>query len=120
MSIFTPQNWYWTIGGDVSQVFAGARGVLVPANDAAYQVWLAAGNFPTPIDSIVNLAGVLAPYRLRPTDAAMLAAYQQAVANSLDIMQLHIMFNHENRIRTLEGKVALTQAQFIAAIVTLL
>lgn len=40
--------------------------------------------------------------------------------DSVDLVQLKISFNHENRIRALEGKVALTLVQYKAVLRTLL
>lgn len=37
-----------------------------------------------------------------------------------DVITLKIAFNHENRIRALEGKAAITAAQFKAAVKTLI
>jgi hypothetical protein len=121
--IYNPSDWYWAVGGDPTQVYSSARGVFVSIADAQFVAWKSkegGSNRPTPIDTSVNLGAVLAPYRLRPTDSAVLAAYQQAAASAVDLVQLRLMFNHENRIRALESKAPITQPQFLAAISALL
>lgn len=117
---FAPANWYWVVGGSSTQVFSSASGDYVAAADATYQAWLAKGNKPTAIDTEANLGGVLAPYRLRPVNANVLAAWHNALADGMDVVQLKILFNHENRIRVLEGKQAITVAQFKAGVAALL
>ena len=42
------------------------------------------------------------------------------LTTQVEISTLKILFNHENRIRVLEGKATITQAQFLAALITLL
>jgi hypothetical protein len=49
-----------------------------------------------------------------------LSSYQQAAASAVDLVELRLMFNHENRIRALEAKQPITQPQFLAAISALL
>ena len=79
------------------------RNALIP-NDpdnrdwAAYVSWLAAGNTPDPY---------VPPPPLDPMD-------------SWDIITLKIAFNHENRIRALEGKAAVTVTQFKTAVKAML
>jgi predicted RNA-binding protein with PIN domain len=43
-------------------------------------------------------------------------AFQRAVLKGIE----RVLFNHENRIRVLEGKAAITREQFITALKTLL
>jgi hypothetical protein len=73
-----------------------ARIPNIPTNGdrIGYQVWLDAGNTPDPY---------VAP---APT-----AQYDR-----MDAISLKIAFNHENRIRVLEGKATITAAQFRAAV----
>jgi hypothetical protein len=59
MNNYNPSNWYWAVGGSTSQVWSSAAAAYVPATDATYAAWLAAGNAPTPIDSEASLATVL-------------------------------------------------------------
>lgn len=60
------------------------------------------------------------------TADAVIAAFNPAgvvpddAVDSIEIVALKIAFNHENRIRALEGKAAITLAQFKAALRTLL
>lgn len=120
MTDFTPSAWYWHVGGDLTQAYSSASGAFVPAADATFQAWLAAGNQPTRIDSASNLGAVLAPYGLRPVDIGVLAGYQQSLVAGIDVAELKALFNHENRIRALEGKTAVTAQQFTAAIAALM
>lgn len=118
---YTPQNWYWYVGGDQTQAYSSVSGVFVPSTDATFQAWLAAGNLPTNIDTIVNLATVLANANApRPTDATILAAWQTASISALDMVQFKALFNHENRIRTLENKATITAQQFANGLAALL
>jgi hypothetical protein len=82
-----------------SSVIRDADGACIPPDDRNadwkdYQAWLGAGNTPTPY---------VAP---PPLDA--LSAW--------DVISAKILFNHENRIRALEGKAAITAAQFRTAV----
>lgn len=52
---------------------------------------------------------------LAAKDTATLNAILLA-PGSLDRAELKTLFNHENRIRALEGKAAITQAQFVNAL----
>jgi hypothetical protein len=39
---FNPQDWYWYVGGNQSQVYASARNIYVdPTTDSAYLAWAA-------------------------------------------------------------------------------
>src|SRR5690348_10047263 len=97
---YNPRNWYWIVAN--SQVYSSAAGNYVPATDSTYQSWLTTHS-PTNIDTEANLGAVLAPYGLRPTPPGILAGYQTAAANGVDSVILRILFNHENRIRSLAG-----------------
>lgn len=118
---YDPQNWYWYVGGDQTQAYSSASGAFVPAADATFQAWLAAGNQATAIDTAAALAGVLANANApRPVDATVLAAWQTAKISAMDMVQFKILFNHENRIRTLAGQGQVTAQQFMTAIAGLL
>lgn len=85
---------------NVPGVLRDSDGAFIPPDDRNadwndYQVWLALGNTPTP-----------APAPPPPPDAL----------NAWDIISAKIDFNQENRIRALEGKVAVTAAQFRTAV----
>lgn len=118
---FTPVNWYWVVAGSSSQVYSSTAGDYVTVDDATYQAWLAAGNKSTQIDTEANLAAVLAPYALRPVNANVLDNFKQALANNVGAQVIFkILFDHENRIRALEGKAAITVQQAIAGIKALM
>jgi hypothetical protein len=110
---FRPRNWYWIVNGSTTQVYSSAVGNYVPVEDATYQAWLAGGDNPTRIDTEANLGEVLATHSLRPTPAAILDGYTETQAVKLTIETVaKILFNHENRIRTLAGQPTITAAQF--------
>jgi hypothetical protein len=56
---YNPQNWYWQVAGNSTQVWSSARLAYVPASDSIYEAWLAAGNQPTNIVSAPDLLGVM-------------------------------------------------------------
>lgn len=68
----------------------------------------------------VNGSVVTESYTKRALTVQELDALKDAKVSAIDKVQLKIAFNHENRIRALEGKAAITQQQFLAAIKTLL
>lgn len=117
MQYYDPSNWYWIVGADDTQVFSSAPGNYIPASDAAYQAWLANGGVPTRIASEAELGEVLAPYQIRPASAGVLDAYKNSQAAKLTVeIVAKVLFNHENRLRVLEGKQAVTAAQFKSAL----
>jgi hypothetical protein len=114
---FTPRDWYWIVNGSTTQVYSSKAGNYVPVGDATYQAWLADDHRPTRIDTEANLGDVLAAYSLRPTPAAILDGYTETQAVKLTIETVaKILFNHENRIRTLAGQPTVNAAQFKAFI----
>jgi hypothetical protein len=115
---FNPRNWYWAVNGSTTQVYSSAVGNYVPVDNAAYQAWIiATGRTAQNIDTEANLGGVLATHSLRPTPAAILDGYTESQAVKLTIETVaKILFNHENRIRTLAGQPTVTAAQFKAFI----
>jgi hypothetical protein len=121
MKSYDPKNWYWFVGGDQSRAFSSAAGDYVQAADATFAAWQADGNVPTIIDTEANLGAVLAPYFIRPANAAVLDGYQvEQATNILGKAAFKVLFNHENRIRALEGRAALTQPQALAAVKALM
>lgn len=116
---YTPVNWYWIVNGN-AQVFSSARAAYFPVNDAAYQAWLKQGNAPTKIDTESNLWEVLADVFPAGIPASGQDQLKTRQVGKSDQISFKIAFNHENRIRALEGKQAVTQAQFITAIKALL
>jgi hypothetical protein len=114
---FRPRNWYWIVNGSTTQVYSSAVGNYVPVGNATYLAWLADGNTPSLIDTETNLGEVLATHSLRPTPAAILDGYTETQAVKLTIETVaKILFNHENRIRTLAGQQPVNAAQFKAFI----
>lgn len=121
MKTFDPTSWYWFVAGDASKAFSSAAGAYVPSSDATFVAWLADGTLPTNIDTEANLGAVLAPYLVRPTNAAVLDGYTSSQADTvIQHLVFKILFNHENRIRALEGKGAVTAAQARAAVKALM
>jgi hypothetical protein len=111
--IFTPSNWFWLVGADTARWFSSA------AN--AYVAVLPPGITPTKIDSEQSLWDALAAAGLPlPAGAATSDAAKTARISDTDMVQLQILFNHENRIRILEGKAAITVAQFKTGVKALL
>lgn len=119
--LFTPNNWYWIVAGSITQVYSSVVGDYVPVTNATYQAWLAAGNTPTKIDTEANLGDALAQRLMRPVAVNVLDGYKQSLANNITAQVIFkILFNHENRIRTLEGQAQITPAQAVAAVKALM
>lgn len=82
-------------------VIRTADGANIPNDDAnadrrRYKLWLATiGNVPDPADPLVT-----------PPDAT----------DQINLVAFKLLFNHENRIRTLEGRPQVTAQQFRAFI----
>jgi len=57
--MYNPTNWYWTVAGNASVAWSSASLGYVPATDATYTAWLAAGNSPTSIGSAAELYQVM-------------------------------------------------------------
>jgi len=118
---FNPRNHYWIVTGSATQVFASASGDYVPVVDATYQAWLAAGNTPSRIVSEAELGEVLAQHDIEPVAANLLDEYKGSLVDRLPVkVLLKVLFNHENRIRVLDGQPTITQAQFKNALKSLL
>lgn len=117
MSEYTPSNWYWYVAGDQSQAYSSVIGDFVQASDPTFQAWIAAGNTPTKIASNAELGAVLAPYSLRPSHAGVLDGYLNAQVNELTVATVaKVCFNHENRLRVLEGKAQVSAQQFLTVL----
>lgn len=112
MASYNPQDWYWKVAGEATKVYSSVTGDYVTLSTPAYVAWVSAGNTATPIVSEVELGEVLAPYSLRPVNAAVLDAYKdaQAVKLTMEIVS-KILFNHENRLRVQESVAPVTPAQ---------
>jgi len=118
---YDPRNWYWIVASDETKVYSSVVGDYVQAADKTYQAWVAAGNTPTRIASEDELGEVLDPYALRPANAAVLDKYTDSQAKRLTLeIVAKVLLSHENRIRVLEGKQAVSAAQFKNAIKALL
>jgi hypothetical protein len=87
--------------------------VTDPAFDPATQVRSG------PVDT-VGKDSVSRVWTVRDMTSDELDAVKGATVDALDILQLKIAFNHENRIRALEGKPAASAAQFKTALKALL
>lgn len=77
----------------------------------------------TIIGCFANLQVGLAEELLSPNDASLIAflnAPPPPFSDRMDQTALKILFNHENRVRVLEGKAAITMQQFKTALLTLL
>lgn len=104
----TPENHYWVVGGSTTQVYSSAIGDYVPVNNASYQAWLAPGRLPTKMADEADLGQLLAKHQLRPVAAGVLDAYKDAHAdNIVAAVIFKILFNHENRLRTIERNLGL-------------
>lgn len=85
------------------------RDVIAQDNGDGNGPFLVAWNLPGSPPTDAEIAAAMAGPR---SDADVTGPINQAV--------LKVLFSHENRIRALEAKPAITPAQFIAAIKTLL
>ncbi len=56
---YNPRDWYWIVAGDEDQLWSSRRKAYVPADDAHYLAFFAAGRRPTRIDSEAELGRVL-------------------------------------------------------------
>lgn len=117
MNLYNPKDWYWVVADSATQVFSSKVGDYVPLSDPAYVAWLAGDNVPTRIASEAELGDVLAPHSVRPANAAVLDGYKDSQATKLTVETVaKVTFNHENRIRVLEGKQPASAAQFKQAL----
>jgi hypothetical protein len=118
---FNVANWYWVVAGSSTQVYSSAGVAYVPVGDLVYAAWLASGGLPTPIAveqdlwDLLTAAGMAIPVTAVTSDAG-----KTAVVSQIDLVIGKVLFNHENRIRVLEGKAQITAAQFIAGVKALL
>lgn len=120
---YSTSDWYWIVGGDGSRTYSSAAAAYVATSDSTYLAWVLAGNTATKIGSEASLWDVLTqqfPAGIAANNAAGQAVRQSDQENSMDQAAIKVLFNHENRIRVLEAKAAITIAQFVAAIRALL
>jgi hypothetical protein len=94
MIIFTPNNWYWFVGGDQTQVFSSASNSFVPIDDPIFVTWSAdSHNAPNNISSMLELRDVLinigvipqpnAPVSLRQAHLAIIQAGLKSQVDAL-------------------------------------
>lgn len=121
MTDYNPLDWYWFVAGDETKAFSSKAGDYVAANDATFVAWKLVGNAPTRIASADELAEVLGNASARPANADILDRYKgsQASRYTLEIAA-KVAFNHENRLRALEGKPTITAKQFANALKAML
>jgi hypothetical protein len=82
---FIPQNWYWKITGNSSQVWSSAANAFVSVSDSTYEAWLAAGNSPTPIASVGKaMSVVIAQTGLLDASDVTMNRIAEAVAKGLN------------------------------------
>lgn len=120
MRSYTPSDWYWQVAG--GGLYSSRAAAYAQPDDATYLAWLARGNRATRIASEAELRAVLAaqhPAGL-PADAAAQDARRGHELSRSDAVLFKVAFNHENRIRSLEGKQPVTAAQFRTAVKALL
>lgn len=111
MNSFNPADWYWKL----------ADGRVYSSRVGAYVAAVPTGAEFTTIPVEQDLADVLGGLGLAlPPGASLSDVERGRQIGKADRVILQIAFNHENRIRQLEGKAAITQAQFVNAIKTLL
>lgn len=84
-----------------------------PSFDPKTQVLLG----PTIIISVDN---VTAGYSVRQKTQQELDANKQAYIDNVDMLFFEVLFNHENRIRVLDGQNQVTKQQFKTALLGLL
>ena len=114
-------KWFWVVAGSTTQVYSSAAVDYVDTSNAAYQAWLSRGNEPTAIATEQNLMDVLALANVPlPAGKSASDAVKQRFADNVNAVLLRILFNHENRIRSLQGQGQITLAQFKTAIRNLL
>lgn len=86
MNLYNPENWYWVIADNTSEVFSSASGTLVVTTDATYQAWRAAGNLPSRASGITwtELSDVL---QQQAPDAWLRAAATLQASGGLTLAQ---------------------------------
>lgn len=112
MNVFDPNDWYYKLRSESERVFSSKRGVFVPITDEAFEAWKTLGNSPVPVDSAAEIGAALALFRVRSTEQSVLDGYTEAHAETVIFkLMFKVVFNHENRIRALEGKAPVTASQ---------
>lgn len=110
---YSPDSWFWVVGGDETRVYSSAAGRFVQPGNAAYQAFLAAGGIATRIASADDLGDVLADAGVRPEDATLLDRFKDRQSVNISVKTLaKVLFVFANEIRVLKGQQALTAQQF--------
>jgi hypothetical protein len=123
------KNNYWFVGGNEAQVFSSSRSSYVPSAEAVYLAWLAVpGNFTSRIGSEAELWDLLIDHAPESATNGMPDAVDRRKDRYISQLDdgsaigivLRLLFNHENRIRSLASQPQITMAQYKAAIKNLL
>ncbi len=116
-------DWYWKVGNSadpVNTVYGSKLGDFVAITDLAYATWLANPNRKTSdIATGAALGEKLAQYRVPPaatTTQDIRDAYNDGVVDRMGPTLFKVLFNYQNRLRTLEGQSQMTPAQFKAVL----
>jgi len=115
---FDVRNWYWYVSGDQTRGYSSAVKDYVPNNDVTFRAWRLAGNTPTSIASEHELGEVLAnvgDMSLQPasTAAGVLDGYSDTVAARTTATYVNrLLFEYENRLRSLEGQPPMSATDF--------
>ena len=118
---YNPPDWFWIVNGSTTTVFSSKTGDYMPNADPVFLAWAADGTIPTRIASEDELAEVLAQHSIRPTNASVLDKFKIHQASKLTIeVVAKVLFNHENRLRTLQGQPTITPQQFANALKAML
>lgn len=124
MTFYNPVNHYWIITSHAGQVFSSSAGDYVADTDPTYLAWLAAGGAVTNNPNMTEddlgevLAAAGAPAPVAP---GVLDGWKNKISlNIVGQAIFKVLFQHENRIRALEGLGPITVAQARAAIKALL
>jgi hypothetical protein len=118
---FTPSNWYWKVGADLTQVYSSAAVGYVPVTDPTYVAWKQKTGGVTKIDAEQSLWDVLIPLGVAvPAGKTTSDAQKTALVTGITLVIGRVLFNHENRIRALETKAPITMQQFITGVKALL
>lgn len=103
-----PEDWFWIVGDDETRFWSSAAG--------AYVDTLPEGAGVTRIASEAELWAVLAEQAPDKLPAAGQDVRKERELDRADKALFQIAFRQENRLRTLEGKAAVTAAQFRTAV----
>lgn len=123
-----PDNSFWIVAGDTSQLYWTTIAGYVSADDARYLAWLRRGNQPSAIGSEQDLWNYLNGRALDgtpitgadSTDEAKQQRIDRQLNETTEIL-FQVAFDHENRIRVLESRPTLaTHADFFAYVKTIM